>query len=122
MIKEKTKTNFNMQLTVTQRKIMDFITEVVFEGTNYSKADAVNELFRGAALKYLCIEDENCRIDDETLFALLQEEKMTKDLDLFSVIGAEKFENAITENKSKGIDTDYYEKLLIRYKKVRGVK
>ena len=119
MIKEKT--NFNMQLTVTQRKIMDFITEVVFEGTNYSKADTVNELFRNAALNYLCIEDENCRIDDETLFALLQEEKMTKDLDLISVVGAEKFENAIKENKSKGIDTSYYEKLLNRYKKVKGV-
>lgn len=115
----KEKTNFNMQLSVTQKEIMDFVSEVIFENT--SKADTINELFRNAAFNYLGIE-ENIKIDDITLLSLLKEEKLSKDLDMISMIGVEKFANAINENKSKGLDTSYYEKLLDKYNKKVGGK
>lgn len=117
----KDKTNFNMQLTPTQKEIMDFVTEVIFDGHNYSKADTVIELFRNSAIDYLGINYDG-RFDDETLLSLLKEEKFRQDLDLVAVIGTERFEKFINESKEKGMDTSYNEELLKAYKSNKGDK
>lgn len=116
------KTNFNMQLTTTQKQIMDFVTEVVFEGYNYSKADMVSLFFKNNAIEYLHLGIEPHSISDEMLLALLLDEKKTKDLDLVSIIGVEQFEKLIADAKGKGMDTTYNEELIKEYKLKKGEK
>lgn len=114
------KTNFNMQLTTTQKQIMDFVTEVIFEGYNYSKADMVSLLFKNSAIEYLHLGVEPYSISDEMLLALLLEEKKRKDLDLVAVIGVDQFEKLIADAKEKGLDTSYNEELIKEYKLRKG--
>ena len=115
------KTNFNMQLTTTQREIMDFVTEVVFDGYGYSKAEVVNLLFKNNALNYLSMSIEPHEMSDEIVLALLLQAKRTKDVDSIAFTGVELYEKLIAINKKKGLDTSYNEELLKEYKE-REVK
>lgn len=116
------KTNFNMQLTTTQKEIMDFVTEVVYEGYNFSKADTVIELFRDRAIGYLGINFDG-RLNDDTLLALLKEEKKEHDFSMIRTLGADKFEKLIATSKSTYPNRDFsqMEELLNEYKE-REVK
>lgn len=114
----KDKTNFNMQLTTTQKDIMDFVTEVIYGDYGFSKADTVIELFRQSAIDYLGIDFKN-RIDDETLFYLLKEYKRGEDMQLITTLGGpERFQSFIDESKANNPEGDfsYFESLLEDYK------
>lgn len=117
----KDRTNFNMQLTMTQREIMDFVTEIAFDGYGYSKAEVVNLLFKHNALNYLNMGIEPHDISDEMLLELLWEQKKSKDLDLIAIMGLAQYENITAKSKEKGLDTSYHEELIEKYKE-REVK
>ena len=116
------KTNFNMQLTQTQKEIMDFVTEVIFDGRNYSKADTVIHLFRNVALNYLGFDDLKGRFSDESLLSFLKQYKFQEDLNLIAMIGIERYEKFIEDSKEKGLNTSYNEELLKEYKLKKGEK
>ena len=114
----KDKTNFNMQLTTTQKEIMDFVTEVIFGDYSFSKADSVIELFRNCSIDYLGMDFKN-RIDDETLLYLLKEQKRFQDMQLITTLGGpERFQAFIDESKinNPDVDVSYFESLLEDYK------
>lgn len=114
------KTNFNMQLSITQKDIMDFVTEVIYGDYGFSKADAVIDLFRNSALNYLGLEFDG-RINDEMIYQLLLEQKRSKDLDLISFMGLAQYEKITANSKEKGLDISYHEGLIKEYKE-REVK
>ena len=113
----KDKTNFNMQLTITQKELMDFVTEVIYGDYSFSKADTVIELFRNRAIEYLGIEFTS-RIDDATLLYLLKGQKRDEDMGLVKMLGADKFQALIDESKlnNPNIDYSYMEGLLEDFK------
>jgi hypothetical protein len=116
-IMAKDRTNFNMQLTTTQKEIMDFATEVIYVDYGFSKADTVIELFRKCALDYLGMNFEN-RIDDETLLYLLKDQKRFEDMGIIRAVGIEKYQALIDESKLKNpnLDYSYMESLLEDFK------
>jgi len=113
----KDKTNFNMQLTTTQKDLMDFVTEVIYGDYSFSKADTVIELFRNRAIEYLGMEFKN-RIDDETLLYLLKGQKRDEDMSLVKTLGVDKFQALIDESKlnNPNVDYSYMEGLLEDFK------
>lgn len=113
----KDRTNFNMQLTMTQKEIMDFVTEVIYGDYGFSKADAVIELFRQSAIDYLGMDFKN-RVDDEILLYLLKDQKRFEDMGIIRTLGPEKYQALIDESKAvnPNIDYSYMESLLEDYK------
>lgn len=114
------KTNFNMQLTDTEKEIMDFVTEVIFQEYNSSKADVVSMLFKRTALNYLGMNDDDwCSISDEMLLTMLKSHKRCEDMRIISIIGAEKYKALIEDYKKEypKEDSAYMEGLLEDYLK-----
>jgi len=109
------KTNFNMQITDTQKDIMDFITDVVFFD-QISKAGVVMELFREKAYSYLNFPDDT-NLSDEMILSALLSNKREEDSRLIGVIGTLQYRKLIDEYKQKYVDGDssYMEKLLEEY-------
>ena len=115
------KTNFNMQLTDTQKEIMDFVTDVIFD-SNYSKAQLVLEFFEERALNYLDIPStEVGRIYDDVLLSALKKHKFDDDVRMVGIVGVDKFKASIEDGKSSNTDVTYFEKLLSTYEEKQGV-
>lgn len=105
------KTNFNMQLTDTEKEIMDFVTDVIYADFGYSKADVVSALFRSRAIDYLVenpadgFEEEffgASNMSDESLMVLLKQKKREEDKALIYGLGVIKYRSMIEKFK-----TDY---------------
>lgn len=90
------KTNFNMQLTDTEKEIMDFVTEVVYQEYNFSKADMVSMLFKNSAINYLQLGVEPHQISDEELLALLKYQKRETDKTNARMIGIDQYRTIIS--------------------------
>lgn len=118
------KTNFNMQLTNTQKEIMDFSVDVIFAEYKFSKANLVSMLIKKSALDYLNLFDEKLLFDisDEQLLLLLKQQKRDKDMDLISMLGLEKYKSMIKEGKEKYPDSDFtYMENLVKEYENKGV-
>lgn len=111
------KTNFNMQLTDTEKEIMDFVRDVVFQGCNFSKADMVSVLVKNSAINYLGYNMEFHEVSDEELLTLLKQRKREEDKKLIFFIGVEKYRNLIEDYKKEYPegDSSYMESLLKEY-------
>lgn len=111
------KTNFNMQLTDTQQEIMDFVTEFVYQGYDFSKAAMVSVLFKQAGLNYLGFNIDWYNISDEELLTLLKARKREEDKKLIFFMGVDKYKTLIEDYKKEfpERDTSYMENLLIEY-------
>ena len=115
------KTNFNMQLTETQREIMDFVTDVIYAQYEHSKAEMVNMFFKNACFGYLpFLQSEDCEhfnISDEELLSYLKQEKKEKDMTMIRMVGTAKFRVWIEDCKVKypEIDNSYNEQLLAEF-------
>lgn len=118
------KTNFNMQLTDTEKEIMDFVTDVVFQEYNFSKADMVSVLFKNSAINYLGYDIQWHDISDEELLTLLKQHKREEDKKLIIFLGAEKYKSLIDDFKKNYPDQDptYMEGLLKEFEAERGEK
>lgn len=118
------KTNFNMQLTDTQKELMDFSVDVIFSEYKFSKANLVSMLVKKSALDYLNMFDEKTlfEISDEQLLFLLKQEKRNKDMHFINMIGLEKYKAMIKEGKEKYPDSDYtyMDGLIAEYEKNNG--
>lgn len=115
------KTNFNMQLTDTEKEIMDFVTDVIFEGT-YSKAQLVLDFFKEKAIDYLGLPEEAMGLYDEVLLSSLKKHKFDNDVDMVGMVGIDKFKAFISDYKSKNADNDasYFEKCLAEYERLQN--
>jgi len=107
------KTNFNMQITETQKEIMDFVTDVVYFD-QMSKAGVVVQLFRERAYSYLSLDSLDIDLSDEMLLSALLSQKKEEDSRLIGVMGTSQYRKLIDEFKQKYVDYDcsYMEQLL----------
>lgn len=112
------KTNFNMQLSDTQKEIMDFVTDIIYEELGQpTKASVVNILFKQAAIDYLGFDFEWYQVSDEQVMSMLKSKKFETDIHLIGVIGADKYRETIEAYKKSYPDYDpsYMESLLSQY-------
>jgi hypothetical protein len=109
------KTNFNMQLSDTQKEIMDFTTDVIFNG-QFSKAGVVLELFKSEALNYLSYPAD-CDLSDEIILSALLSHKREEDSKLIGFLGTAQYRKVVDEFKKNYPDSDssYQEQLLIDF-------
>lgn len=110
------KTNFNMQLTETQKNIMDFTAGVIFED-RLSKASVVMELFRNCALSYLDFPDDCGDLSDEFLYSMLLSRKKEEDSKLIGFMGTFAYKKLIDGFKKADVnyDSSYQDELLEDY-------
>lgn len=113
------KTNFSMQLTDTEKEIMDFVAEVVFSGYDFSKAGMVSFLVKEAAINYVGLDDADFisgKISDEFLLSMLKARKRDKDMTMINFMGVRQFRIFIEEcKKNPSMDAVYFEELLEEY-------
>lgn len=118
------KTNFSMQITETQKDIMDFATEVIFDQYEFSKAEMVFYLVKKSALDYVGIPiDELFSISDEILYSMMREKKFDEDMKIITFCGGvDKFRATIERHKKEypGVDCSHFEELLAEYIKREG--
>lgn len=113
------KTNFNMQLTLTEKEIMNYVTDVIYGDFNYSKADIVSILFKKAAIQYLNYGFDWNDISDEELLIMLKQKKKDDDKSVIHFIGTEQYKQMIEKFKVEypENDTSYMEMLLSEVEK-----
>jgi hypothetical protein len=111
------KLTFTMQITDTEKDIMEFVTEVCFQENNFSKADVVSALFKQHALNYLNMNISFNDISDEEILTLLKSAKRDKDSLLVRFLGTDKYKDLIEQYKKEypNGDSSYMEELLADY-------
>jgi len=120
------KTNFNMQLTETQKELMDFVTNVIYAEYEYSKAEMVNMFFKNACFGYVpFLQDEDgdrLNISDEELLSYLKQEKREKDMNLIRMVGTNKYRIMLEDFKKNYPDYDnsYTEQLFAEFIEKEG--
>lgn len=119
------KTAFSMQLTDTQKKIMDYVTSEIFGEEGLSKANVVLKLIREVCWNHLGfttnqggthdINTSTSELDDE-LLKKIEEKEIANEIRIIEFMGIEQCEKFIEENKKKNIDCSRFESVLKKYK------
>ncbi|KOA74567.1 hypothetical protein ADU78_10390 [Clostridium botulinum] len=102
-------TFFNMKMTKTQKEILDFVTEVIYDDSK-SKAGVINDLIKQQAINYVFgIGSEDFNLSDDALLALIKQEKRNRDIQTIRTIGIDKIK-IMVEQKVEGYE--YFEELI----------
>lgn len=102
-------TFFNMKMTIAQKEILDFVTEVIYDESK-SKAGVINDLIKQQAINYVFgASSDDFNLSDDALLALIKQEKRSRDIKTLMVIGVDKIKTMVNQ-KVEGYE--YFEELL----------
>lgn len=94
------KTYFNMQMTETQKDIMDLMIDYTYNGAKVSKASYIWDLIYNHAMQFLCFPEELKLTDDIILQELLEKKQDEQEM-IKKMIGEEKYNDLIEKYKKE---------------------